>query len=56
MFSIVLSPSYLAGRPAFSQYLEDNPWSARREEINIFRSQQQGFVPMVLKHYFYNLF
>ena len=34
------TPSYLAGRPAFSQYLEDNPWSARRKGINIFRSQQ----------------
>ena len=34
------TPSYMAGRPAFSQYLEDNPWSARRKEINIFRCQQ----------------
>ena len=34
------SPSYLAGRPAFSQYMEENPWSARRKGINIFRSQQ----------------
>ena len=32
------TPSYLAGRPVFSQYLEDNPWSARRKGINIFIS------------------
>ena len=25
------SPSYLAGRPAFSQCMEENPWSARRK-------------------------
>jgi len=33
------TPSYLAGRSAFSQYMEENPWVARRRGINTFQSQ-----------------
>ena len=33
------TPSYLAGRPAFREYLDSNPWIARRKKINTFQSQ-----------------
>ena len=33
------SPSYLAGRPAFREYLISNPWIAKRKKINIFQTQ-----------------
>ena len=33
------SPSYLAGRPAFREYLNDNPWIAKRKQINIYRTR-----------------
>ena len=46
------TPSYLAGRPAFSQYMEGHPWSARRKGINY----QKTSVALILNHYFYNLF
>ena len=33
------NPSYLAGRPAFREYLISNPWIAKRKKINTFQSQ-----------------
>ena len=32
------SPSYIAGRPAFREYLNDNPWIAKRKKINIYKT------------------
>ena len=32
------SPSYLAGRPAFCEYLNENPWIAKKKQINIFKT------------------
>ena len=33
------NPSYLAGRPAFREYLISNPWIAKRKKINTFQCQ-----------------
>ena len=33
------NPSYLAGRPAFREYLISNPWTAKKKKINTFQSQ-----------------
>ena len=33
------NPSYLAGRPAFREYLISNPWIAKRKKMNTFQSQ-----------------
>jgi len=33
------TPSYITGRAAFSQYMEENPWVARRRGINTFKTQ-----------------
>ena len=33
------NPSYLAGRPAFREYLSRYPWIAKRKKINTFQSQ-----------------
>ena len=30
------TPSYLAGRLAFREYLDSNPWIAKRKKINTF--------------------
>ena len=38
------SPSYIAGRPAFREYLSDNPWIAKRKKINIYRNVEKKLV------------
>ena len=30
------TPSYLAGRPAFREYLDSNPWIAKRKKVLLF--------------------
>ena len=37
VLSRIETPSAVANRPAFCDYLEENPWIARRKGINIFK-------------------
>ena len=38
------NPSYLAGRPAFREYLISNPWIAKRKKINTFLLNKTNFL------------